>query len=131
MGTFEKYHRPRAKRSQPIADNRTAYGPRPLANEPSRDCSVLPESPPTTFGGDSDAFGFPRQRGSRDRAEWRSPLKWCEWCRVSRRLECPVRAGDGPNERTNCVSSLYLIGRDASHSPLYPNVRPVPSLLSS
>lgn len=57
------------------------------------------------------AFGFPRQRGSRDGAERRSSLKWCEWSRVSRRLECPVRAGDGPNELT-----LYLTARDASHA---------------
>lgn len=118
MGTFKKHHRPCAKCSQPIAGNRTARGPRPWANALPRDCSVSPESPPTTLGGSSDAFSFPRQRGSRDRAERRSPLKWCEWCRVSRRLECPVRAGDGPNERTNCVSSLYLTGRDASLASL-------------
>jgi len=125
MGTFKKHHRPRAKRSQPIADNPTARRPRPRADEPSRDCSVSFESPPTTFGGDSVAFGFPRQRGSRDRAEWRSPLKWCEWCRVSRRLECPVRAGDGPNERTNCELPKPVV---TLRSLLCPNVRPAPSV---
>lgn len=42
----------------------------------------------------------------------RSSLKWCECCRVSRRLECPVRAGDGPNERTR-TCTLYILSAPA------------------
>lgn len=55
----------------------------------------------------------------------RSSLKWCECCRVSRRLECPVRAGDGPNERTR-TCTLYILSAPADASLVWnecPSIR--------
>lgn len=102
VGAFDSKERPRAKRGA----NRVARTVPRDTPAGRRGASGLDGAARTTSHGAAvgaaGCFRLSSARGGTgtERSAERA-LKWCEWRRVSRRLECPVRAGDGPCERTN------------------------------